>query len=71
MVGAVGTATFVPTTIRDEFSALPIQIFIMSRRAAFHEVAGAAIIVLMVVLICMNGLAAFVRYRFASDIADL
>lgn len=69
VVGAVGTATFLPAKLSDEFSALPVQIFIMSRDSAFHEIAGAATVVLMVFLICMNLIAAVVRYRFSKNTA--
>lgn len=70
VVGAVGTATFLPTKVSDEFSALPIQIFNWSSRPQpeFHDVAGAGIIVLMIMLICMNAIAVFVRYRFAKRV---
>lgn len=68
VVGAVGTATFLPAKLSDEFSALPIQIFNWAARPQeeFHSVAGSGIIVLMVMLICMNAVAIFVRYRFAK-----
>ena len=70
VVGAVGTATFLPTKITDEFSALPIQIFNWSSRPQqeFHDVAGSGIIVLMVMLICMNAIAVFLRYRFSQRV---
>ena len=66
VVGAVGTATFLPASVWDEFGALPLQIFNWSARPQpeFHELAGAGIIVLLVVLICVNAIAVFVRYRF-------
>lgn len=70
VVGAVGTATFLPSSIHDEFSALPIQIFNWSSRPQreFHDAAGSGIIVLMIMLICMNAVAVFVRYRFSKHI---
>lgn len=70
VVGAVGTATFLPTSLSDEFSALPIQIYNWASRPQeeFHHVAGAGIIVLMLMLICMNTVAIFVRYRFAKKV---
>lgn len=71
VVGAVGTATFIPTRLSDEFSALPIQIFQMSGKANFFEIAGAATLVLMVFLIAMNCVAAIVRYRFSRNLADM
>lgn len=71
VVGAVGTATFIPTKLSDEFSALPIQIFRMSGKSNFLEIAGAATIVLMIFLIAMNIVAAIVRYRFSKHSADM
>jgi phosphate transport system permease protein len=70
VVGAVGTATFLPSSLSDEFSALPIQIYNWASRPQqeFHDVAGSAIIVLMVMLICMNAIAVYVRYRFARNV---
>ena len=70
VVGAVGTATFLPASLSDEFSALPIQIFNWASRpqAEFHDLAGSGIIVLMVMLVCMNAVAVFVRYRFSKQI---
>ena len=70
VVGAVGTATFLPQKLSDEFSALPIQIFNWASRPQqeFHELAGAAILVLMIFLVCMNAVAVIVRYRFTKKI---
>ncbi len=70
---AVGAAAFVPFTPAgpmDQFTALPIQIFNWASRpqAEFHDVAAGAIIVLLVVLICMNALAVFLRHRYANQI---
>jgi len=69
-VGAMAYVPFVPTGPSDQFTALPIQIFNWSARpqAEFHQVAGAAIIVLLVVLVTMNTLAVFVRYRYGRRI---
>lgn len=69
-VGAVAYMPFVPEGPTDQFTALPIQIFNWAARpqAEFHNVAGAAIIVLLAVLICMNAVAVFVRHRYANRI---
>lgn len=69
-VGAMAYVPFVPRGPHDQFTALPIQIFNWSARpqAEFHHVAGAAIIVLLAVLICMNALAVFVRHRYAKHV---
>ena len=70
IVGAATFIQFLPTRLTDDFTALPIQIFNWTSRpqAEFHAAAGAGIIVLMALLICMNGVAIFVRYRFAKHI---
>ncbi len=69
-VGAMAYVPFVPAGPTDQFTALPIQVFNWSARpqAEFHQVAGAAIIVLLVVLVAMNTLAVFVRYRYGKRI---
>ena len=70
VVGAVGTATFLPSKLLDEFSALPIQIYNWASRPQeeFHQVAGSGIIVLLILLVCMNAVAVFVRYRFSKHV---
>jgi phosphate transport system permease protein len=69
-VGAAAYVPFVPSGPTDQFTALPIQIFNWTSRpqAEFHNVAAAGIIVLLAVLIFMNALAVFLRYRYASRI---
>ena len=67
-VGAMAYVPFVPSGPADQFTALPIQIFNWAARpqAEFHNVAAAAIIVLLVVLVCMNALAVFARHRYGN-----
>ncbi len=69
-VGAMMYVPFVPSGPMDQFTALPIQIFNWSARPQeeFHQVAGAAIIVLLTVLVSMNTVAVLVRYRCARRI---
>ena len=69
-IGAVAYVPFVPSRLSDEFTALPIQIFNWSARPQedFHSVAAAGIIVLLGVLICLNAIAVFVRYRASKRI---
>ncbi len=66
MVGALTYVAFTPASPLDPFVALPIQIFNWTSRpqAEFREIAAAAIIVLLVVLLAMNGVAIFLRNRF-------
>jgi phosphate transport system permease protein len=70
VVGAATFMTFVPTTPNDEYSALPMQIFYWAGHAnrEFHDVAAAAIIVLLTVLILMNATAVYLRYRYGRRI---
>ncbi len=66
MVGAVTYIRAVPHGLMDPFTVLPIQIYnwVTLPNAAFHELAAAAIIVLLAVLILMNALAIYIRNRF-------
>ena len=65
MIGALTYVAFVPEGPMDEFTALPIQIFNWTSRPQeeFHQLASAGIIVLLGVLLLMNALAVFIRYR--------
>ncbi|MEM9003045.1 MAG: phosphate ABC transporter permease PstA [Cyanobacteria bacterium P01_F01_bin.86] len=65
-IGAVVFVTSIPTTPRDPFSVLPIQIYSWVGRPQkeFHEIAASGIIVLLAVLLLMNSLAIFLRSRF-------
>ncbi len=65
MIGAAAFVSYVPTNPTDGFTTLPIQIFNWASRPqpAFHELAGAGIIVLLAVLLVMNAIAVFIRHR--------
>lgn len=65
VVGAVSYAAFVPKSAWDEYTVLPIQIFNWASRPEqeFHELAAAAIIVLLGVLMVMNFTAIVIRNR--------
>lgn len=69
-VGAMAYVPFVPSGPTDQFTALPIQIFNWAARpkAEFHQIAGAAIIVLLFVLICMNVTAVAVRHFYGKRV---
>lgn len=62
-IGAVSYVAFTPTSALDEFTVLPIQIFVWSNQAqpVFQSLAAAAILVLLVVLLFMNALATGIR----------
>ena len=65
MIGALTYVAFVPDGPMDEFTALPIQIFNWTSRPQeeFHELASAGIVVLLGVLLMMNAVAVYIRYR--------
>jgi phosphate transport system permease protein len=65
VVGAVAYIRVVPSGLFDPFSALPIKIFNWSELAApeFVRLAGAAILVLLGVLLSMNAVAVGIRAR--------
>lgn len=65
----IGIPTFIaylPTSLLDQFTVLPMQIYNWTSRpqAEFQHVAAAGIIVLLVFLILMNSIAVFIRNKF-------
>jgi phosphate transport system permease protein len=68
-IGALTFIAFLPESLRDPFTALPIQIFnwVSRPQKEFHELAAAGIIVLMVVLLSMNSIAIFLRNRLQKS----
>jgi phosphate transport system permease protein len=66
MMGALTYVAFVPESINDPFTVLPIQVFNWASRPQkeFHLVAASGIVVLLAVLLTMNAAAIFIRYRF-------
>lgn len=65
VVGAVAYVATVPSKLTDTYTVLPIQIFNWSSEArrGFDVAAAAAIIVLLAVLILLNSVAIYLRYR--------
>ncbi len=70
MIGALTFVAFTPNSPLDQFTVLPIQIFNWASRpqAGFHELAAAAIMVLLVVLLSMNALAIVLRNRLRTEL---
>jgi phosphate transport system permease protein len=70
MIGALTFIAFTPNSPLDEFTVLPIQIFnwVSRPQAGFHELAAAAIIVLLVALLSMNALAIVLRNRLQKEL---
>lgn len=66
MIGMVAFIADVPTSIVEPAAALPVQIFLWADASerAFVEKTSAAIIVLLVFLVCMNLLAIYLRKKF-------
>lgn len=67
----IGALTYVPfdPTLFGAFTALPVQIYtwIKLPNPGFQELAAAAIIVLLVIVLSMNALAIFVRNRYRQE----
>ena len=66
MIGMVAFIVDIPGGFSDPATALPVQVYLWadSPERAFVERTSAAILVLLVFLIVMNGLAVFLRKRF-------
>ena len=66
MIGMVAFIVDVPTGVTDSATVLPVQIYRWSDfpERAFEARTSAAILVLLVFLVLMNGLAVFLRKRF-------
>jgi len=66
VIGAATYINFTPASPRDDFTALPIQIFFWIEQAQpeFVQLAAAGIVVLMVVLLLSNSAAIVLRNRY-------
>lgn len=66
MIGMVAFIVDVPSTPLDPATVLPVQVYLWadSPERAFTEKTAAAIMVLLVFLVAMNGLAIFLRKKF-------
>ncbi|WP_121938407.1 phosphate ABC transporter permease PstA [Eilatimonas milleporae] len=69
MIGMVAFIVDIPNSINDAATVLPVQIYLWaeSPERAFVEKTSAAIMVLMFFLICMNGVAIWLRQRFEKN----
>jgi len=69
MIGALTFIAFLPETVMDPFTVLPIQIFNWTSRpqAEFQEIAAAAIVILMIFLFLMNLSAISLRNHFERN----
>jgi phosphate transport system permease protein len=69
MIGAATSIFTAPRGLMSSFSALPLQIFAWSdfpKQEFQHGVTPAAIIVLLIILLAMNGMAIYIRHRFST-----
>lgn len=69
MIGAATSIFTAPRGILSSFSAMPLQIFAWSDFPGDdfqHGVTPAAIVVLLVILLVMNGIAIYIRHRFSK-----
>jgi phosphate transport system permease protein len=67
MIGALAFVPFIPKGPLDEFTVIPIQIFnwVSKPQPAFHEVAAAGSIVLLIALLTLNAAAIVLRNRYS------
>jgi phosphate transport system permease protein len=70
MIGALTFIAFPPKSPMDAFTVLPIQIFNWASlpQDQFHDLAAAAIIVLLVMLLTMNAAAIFLRNKYRVEL---
>ena len=70
IIGALAYVPFIPSRPGDQFTVLPIQIFdwISRPQVAFHHLAAAAIMVLLVVLLAFNLIAVLLRNKFTKTL---
>jgi phosphate transport system permease protein len=66
VVGAFAFVNYLPQSVMDSFTVMPIQIYNWAGRpqVEFQAVAAAGIIVLFIFLIVMNSVAVFIRNKF-------
>lgn len=70
VIGALAYVPFVPASPLDEFTVLPIQIFnwVTRPQQEFIINAAAAIIVLLLITLALNGIAVYLRYRWQKKL---
>jgi phosphate transport system permease protein len=62
---------FAPKNLMDEFTVMPLQIYNWAGRPqdAFQDLAGAAIILLLIVLLSFNAIAVFIRQKLQKPLS--
>ncbi len=66
MIGALTFVSFLPSSVLDQFTVLPIQIYnwVSRPQVEFHDLAAAGIMVLLILLLMMNALAISIRNKY-------
>ena len=66
LIGATTFITFTPDGLLSRYTVLPVQIFnfAIQSREAFIPLTYAAILLLIIILLAMNGVAIFLRNKF-------
>jgi phosphate transport system permease protein len=70
LIGGVGFVTFLPNPLSGAYTVLPLQIFDWAKRpqADFAALSSAAIIVILILMLVLNGLALVIRARLSRHI---
>jgi phosphate transport system permease protein len=70
LIGAAGFVTFLPNPVSGNYSVLPVVAFNWAKRSQeeFQGISGAAIIVILVMMLILNALALIVRARLSRHI---
>ncbi len=70
VVGAASFVTFLPNPLQTGFTVLPIQVYNWASRPQdeFQGIAAAAILVLLILMLILNGLAILVRARLSRHL---
>jgi phosphate transport system permease protein len=70
LVGAAGFVTFLPSPLSGNFSVLPVVAYNWAKRPQedFQGISGAAIIVILVLMLVLNALAIVIRARLSRHI---
>lgn len=65
IIGALAYVSFIPENIKDEFTVMPIQIYNWASRPQekFHQLAASGIVILLIIMLSMNLVAAIIRQR--------
>ncbi len=66
IIAGIVFITFTPGNLMDDFTVMPLQIYNWAGKPGgdFHRIAATGIMVLLVVLLCFNGIAIFIRNKF-------